>query len=390
MALTLKIIGKSISIRPSFYTIIYSIVTKYVVFSQLEFNYAARRKTASKMIPVVMEDRVRNTGTWDGEVGLVLGGRLYVDMCGDVWDDDYAENCIDDLYSKIIKIIKTPIKGLSTDPSSIQTQEKTAETMPDQVRPSPKKKPLNRKPLKQLSVDDVSTLLESVKLGKFVDEMRENDVDGETLYEVKDDDELKELGISLGVKARMFFKKVEEYKFQGVPFDLLGIEIKQEVESNNVQATVSKQVTKYGDGKFTISGATGGCSGRINGTFEISEEMQNGLPIYSKVGDDDTFIELCHGVSGWRWYVKQAKDKGPSISVCFGYYQCKDEDMLLPSQTDNLAWFIYADKVFVTQSTVVITPSDTLPLPTNISQLLSQARTTIREAKEALVAEVRY
>jgi hypothetical protein len=319
------------------------------------------------MIPVVMEDRVRNTGTWDGEVGLGLGGRLYVDMCGDVWDDDYAENCIDDLYSKIIKIIKTPIKGLSTDPSSIQTQEKTAETMPDQVRPSPKKKPLNRKPLKQLSVDDVSTLLESVKLGKFVDEMRENDVDGETLYEVKDDDELKELGISLGVKARMFYNKIEEYKFQGVPFDLLGIEIKQEVKSNNVQPTVSKHVTKYGDGKFTISGATGGCSGRINGTFEISEEMQNGLPIYSKVGDDETFIELC-----------------------FGYYQCKDEDMLLPSQTDNSAWFIFADQVFATQSTVVITPSDTLPLPTNISQLLAQARTTIREAKEALVSEVRY
>jgi hypothetical protein len=41
------------------------------------------------MIPVVMEERVRNTGTWDGEVGLVLGGTLYIDMCGDVFDDEY-------------------------------------------------------------------------------------------------------------------------------------------------------------------------------------------------------------------------------------------------------------------------------------------------------------
>lgn len=357
---------------------------------QLEFNYAARRKTASKMIPVVMEDCVRHTGTWDGEVGLVLGGRLYVDMCGDVWDDEYCESCIDDLYSKIIKIIKTPVKGFLTGPPTGDNSERrSAETMATQVRPPPKKKkPKNTKPLKELSVDDVSLLLENSKLSKYVQEMKSNDVDGETLFEVQNDEEMKELGISLSAKARLFFRKVEEYKFGGVPFSLIGIEeIKEEEDLDTVERVVTKNMTKHGDGKFTISGATGGCASRINGTFEIGDEMQNGLPIYTKVGDSDTFIELCHGPSGWRWYVKRTKDKGPNSSVCFGYYQCDDENMMLPSQTDNSAWFVYENKEFVTQSTVVITPSDDLPLPSNINLLLAQARSSIKEAKLELIAE---
>ncbi|KAF0685615.1 Aste57867_22544 [Aphanomyces stellatus] len=41
---------------------------------QLEFNYAARRKTASKMIPVLIDPSpsLKNPATWTGEVGFVL------------------------------------------------------------------------------------------------------------------------------------------------------------------------------------------------------------------------------------------------------------------------------------------------------------------------------
>ncbi|RHX97670.1 hypothetical protein DYB30_004838 [Aphanomyces astaci] len=49
---------------------------------QLEFNYAARRKTASKMIPVLIDPSpaLKKTANWTGEVGFVLGGHLYLDL----------------------------------------------------------------------------------------------------------------------------------------------------------------------------------------------------------------------------------------------------------------------------------------------------------------------
>ena len=57
--------------------------------TRAEFMYASRRKTGSHMVPVVMEQRMQRTNDWEGPVGMVLGGDLYVDMTGDVFDDAY-------------------------------------------------------------------------------------------------------------------------------------------------------------------------------------------------------------------------------------------------------------------------------------------------------------
>ena len=48
---------------------------------KLEFNYATRTKTSSRMVPVVMEATMRDSSRWKGNVGMVLGGHLYADMC---------------------------------------------------------------------------------------------------------------------------------------------------------------------------------------------------------------------------------------------------------------------------------------------------------------------
>ncbi|RYH14740.1 toll/interleukin-1 receptor domain-containing protein [archaeon] len=73
---------------------------------QLEFNYASRRKTARKMVPVVMEARVRDTSQWVGEVGMVLGGNLYVDLA----TDDSFEARMDELYSRVLEVTGTSLK----------------------------------------------------------------------------------------------------------------------------------------------------------------------------------------------------------------------------------------------------------------------------------------
>ncbi len=44
----------------------------------LEFNYAARKKGASKMIAVVMEDACSDSSDWDGPVGMCLGGGSFI------------------------------------------------------------------------------------------------------------------------------------------------------------------------------------------------------------------------------------------------------------------------------------------------------------------------
>jgi hypothetical protein len=36
---------------------------------QLEFQYALRKKSAALMLPIVMEDRMKNTNKWKGPVG---------------------------------------------------------------------------------------------------------------------------------------------------------------------------------------------------------------------------------------------------------------------------------------------------------------------------------
>lgn len=40
----------------------------------------------------------------------------------------------------------------------------------------------------------------------------------------------------------------------------------------------------------------------MNGTFEPTEESQNGFPVYVKKGDKDTWVEMVYKpATGWRW-----------------------------------------------------------------------------------------
>ena len=59
-----------------------------------EFSHIAQTKDRSKIIPVVMEPRCRNTNDWIGKVRSVLGGQLYVDYCLDENVAGVAEDII--------------------------------------------------------------------------------------------------------------------------------------------------------------------------------------------------------------------------------------------------------------------------------------------------------
>jgi hypothetical protein len=66
-------------------------------FCRLEFNYAKVRKTASKMLCVVMEPQCLKQRDWTGPVMMHMGSRLYVDFSS----DENFEDKVDDLLKKM-------------------------------------------------------------------------------------------------------------------------------------------------------------------------------------------------------------------------------------------------------------------------------------------------
>jgi hypothetical protein len=70
---------------------------------KIEFTYGHQQLGPQRMIPVVMEPRVRDPKTWVGACGL-LSGLLYVDMA----DDDITAKC-DELSDKIFAALRSII-----------------------------------------------------------------------------------------------------------------------------------------------------------------------------------------------------------------------------------------------------------------------------------------
>ena len=56
---------------------------------KLAFSYATMRQTNNRMVAIVMEPCMTNITEWKGQVGLHLGGKIYVNMSEDVEDETY-------------------------------------------------------------------------------------------------------------------------------------------------------------------------------------------------------------------------------------------------------------------------------------------------------------
>ena len=69
---------------------------------KLEFEYSINRKSALRIIPLVMEDSCKNQSTWEGPVGACCGQLLYIDCC---WEID--NSIADTIYKRIVKKIQS-------------------------------------------------------------------------------------------------------------------------------------------------------------------------------------------------------------------------------------------------------------------------------------------
>ena len=141
-------------------------------------------------------------------------------------------------------------------------------------------------------------------------------------------------------------------------------------------------------GSIIISGATVDRSKYVNGVFEPTDETCNGMPVYQKKGEPDTWLEMVKCKSGgWRWYVKPTKEKGSDKSVCFGYGH--HDDIVLPNNCTAANWSVYDGSKFVieAQVTCVVDP-DVPPLPDKFANLVEERNEMYQVEIRALDEEV--
>ena len=80
------------------------------------------------------------------------------------------------------------------------------------------------KPLSELSVHEVGIVLEALKLGKYKETFLSNEIDGVCLMKCNTVEDVKEMGISLVVKARVFLNEVMIWKVNGVPMEYFSVD----------------------------------------------------------------------------------------------------------------------------------------------------------------------
>ena len=89
---------------------------------RLEFNYAVRTKTSSKMIVVVMEPDLRDTSKWKRSVGLHLGGKMFIDMSGEFNKKGYL--------NQKMKLLEEELQFMGIDPSNTVNRNNTNVELP--------------------------------------------------------------------------------------------------------------------------------------------------------------------------------------------------------------------------------------------------------------------
>ena len=77
----------------------------------------------------------------------------------------------------------------------------------------------NTRPLSDLSVVDVGSLLDRLDISEFKAILVRNKIDGKSLVRCSTVDEVKEMGIPITVKAKLLFEKIREFQVNGVPME---------------------------------------------------------------------------------------------------------------------------------------------------------------------------
>ena len=106
------------------------------------------------------------------------------------------------------------------------------------------------KPLSELTIGEVGIVLEALKLGKYKETLISNEIDGKCLVECNTVEDVKEMGISIVVKARVFLNEVMIWKINGVPMEYFSVDQGTNRENNDAEDRIDEvKVDNHDDRK---------------------------------------------------------------------------------------------------------------------------------------------
>jgi len=259
------------------------------------------------MIPVVLEAGLRNTATWSGQVGMVLGGSLYVDLV------NQNEENINLLVQKILTCMHQGVTAkatISTAPPPKNIDVKSANVFPPAAGPT--------KPLSDLTLVEVGYLLEHLSLAKYKSEFLSNEVTGMLLCSCESAEDIKELGVSTAPQARLLFSHVQQYKTSGVPMEKIAA-TKEPVavpavaaqEAVPVKAKPVKEAPKVSfPSRITMSGLPFAHTG-WNGDYTKTNKTSHGYPVYRNPPHMLLFVQIIGATieyNGEEWILHRECD----------------------------------------------------------------------------------
>jgi len=135
-----------------------------------------------------------------------------------------------------------------------------------------------------------------------------------------------------------------------------------------------------------ISGATGIVARRVNGLYEVTDEVFGGMPVYKKQGGE---MWLEYHDSHGNWMLRVIEHKGEAESVCTAYVDC--DVGLLPDKAPRGAWHVWVEKdIFEAQAGIAVTQksaAEVAVLQAALQAAFAAARVATKA--EARVAKVR-
>ena len=79
---------------------------------QKEFQHASEIKTRAKIVPVVMEESMRDATPWKGLAGINIGREMYVDTSGDIENKAYLNQKMELLLRQLQSKGIQPVQGI--------------------------------------------------------------------------------------------------------------------------------------------------------------------------------------------------------------------------------------------------------------------------------------
>ena len=115
-----------------------------------------------------------------------------------------------------------------------------------------------------------------------------------------------------------------------------------------------------------IEGVTGANAGNVNGIFEPTDEMCDGLPVYRKKGNADIWLEF--NTSVMDWFVRPTSSRGTSK----GWAYVKLESLCLPQDISTGRWHVWTGERFELQAAASIACLS--PVPAHIASVIDVIR----------------